>query len=564
MKQLHAIFLFILIFSGLAQVITAQDIRLEIDARDKGADSIIRQLDPQKTFSDYSNLKKELDHLQDTLVKIGFIDYHLTDLKNKNDTLYIGRLNLGQQIKKLHIYIKDNLVMAYAKKLKLPLNGNLITIDPVETPNTLARFTQLEAEAGYPLTYFELKNLKRRGDQLYAELAYKRETRRKIDEIVVKGYDNYPKSFVKHYANLKIGRSYNQSKIIKQTDQLGQLPFLNSTREPEVLFTKDSTRVFLYLKKNTANRFEGFLGFGTNENTGKLRFDGNLDLALVNNLNFGESLQVNYKSDGNDQQNLQVAAELPFLFGSPLGANLSLNLFRQDSTFSTNQQRVQLSYLLGTRSRLRAGVLFEKSTNLLQDLSSAPIELSDYNKTLLGAGYALVPKITNRLLGTSNEASIYASFGQRKAKGIAENQLRMEFNAGYTFQLSDRQQIYLANTTKNLSADSYLTNELFRFGGNKSIRGFVENSITANLFTAFRSEYRYIPTNNLYVHTIFDASYYENDILKNSGYLYSFGLGAGILTSAGMLNFNIASGLQEDQDFKFSNSIVHLEFITFF
>ena len=65
---------------------------------------------------------------------------------------------------------------------------------------------------------------------------------------------------------------------------LNQLPFAQQKRPSEVLFTKDSTSVYLYLEKIKSNRFDGFIGFGTDETTGKIEFDGYLDLNLINNL----------------------------------------------------------------------------------------------------------------------------------------------------------------------------------------------------------------------------------------------------------------------------------------
>lgn len=564
MRRLREIYTFLLLLIWALNPVIGQQIHLQLKAENKKEDSIINSLGYRNSFIDFSALENELSQLADSLNQMGYVDYRLDRLEKENDTLYIGQAHLGPRINELHIYTDDALILAYAKKLRLRSTSKYFNIDPAETQRIFGRFVQLEAEAGYPLTYFQLENLNRNGNHLDAHLSHNRELRRTVDEIVVKGYEKYPKSFLKHYANLKTGMPYSQTKVIKRTQQLGQLPFLNINREPEILFTQDSTRLYLYLEKNDANRFEGFLGFGTDENTGKLRFDGNLDLALVNNLNFGESLEINYKSDGNDRQHLQVAAELPFLFGSPVGVNLALNLFRQDSTFSTNTQRAQLTYILGTRSRLRAGATFENSTNLLDDTTEAPSQLADYKKSLFGVGYGLAPRVGNRLLGIMSEAQLYASIGKKEANQAKEDQLAIEFDASYTFTLSQRQQIYLANSTKSLSSDTYLTNELFRFGGNKSIRGFQENALLANLYSVFRTEYRYIPTGNLYVHTVFDAAYFENPIIQNEGYLYSFGLGAGILTNAGVLNFSIANGLQEDQQFRFSDSIVHLKFTAIF
>ena len=111
---------------------------------------------------------------------------------------------------------------------------------------------------------------------------------------------------------------------------LNQLTFVQQKRPAEVLFTKDSTIVYLYLEKAQSNRFDGFLGFGSNETTGKIEFDGYLDLSLINNLNYGESLKLNYKSDEIDQKTLDIALQLPYLLGTAIGSTINFNIFNPE------------------------------------------------------------------------------------------------------------------------------------------------------------------------------------------------------------------------------------------
>ena len=113
--------------------------------------------------------------------------------------------------------------------------------------------------------------------------------------------------------------------------------------------------------------------------------------------------------------------------------------------------------------------------------------------------------------------------------------------------------------TKNLAeATRYLVNELFRFGGINSIRGFNENSIDASFYSVLNSEYRYQFNQDIYIHSIIDFAYFENQITALKQKLYSFGIGIGIQTSAGIIKFSIANGNAEHQDFNFSNTKIHI------
>ena len=62
---------------------------------------------------------------------------------------------------------------------------------------------------------------------------------------------------------------------------------------------------------------------------------------------------------------------------------------------------------------------------------------------------------------------------------------------------------------EELKSTEYLFNELMRFGGITSIRGFEENSIYAKIMGVLCSEYRYRFSND-YLHTVVDSAYFED------------------------------------------------------
>lgn len=515
-------------------------------------------------FADFSAIEEHVLKTVDSIQKTGFLGAKMTSLTRQNDTLYVGTLSLGNKTRFIQLYTQDSLLINYTRKLGLKDKKDIFLISTSNLEGIMADFATLEAASGHPLSSIQLKNLSVNGDTLRAKLVLDRENLRHIDKIVVNGYDKFPKAYLKYYANLKPGKLFNKARINKNFSQLTDLPFVNALKDPEVLFEKDSTTVFLYLEKNTANRFDGFLGFGNSEDSGKLRLDGYLDLHLLNNLDYGELLELNYKSDGNDQQTLRAAVEIPFLFSTPLGLQAELNIFRRDTTFSTNKQELDLFYQFVGNLRVSAGALLENSTALNDSLAHEQGQTADYKKTLFNIGFSKISRSNEKLFPIKSMFNLKTSFGNRDALNQSEPQFTVEGEAFYIFDLSQKQRFYVANTTKNLMTEQYYTNELFRFGGITSIRGFQENSINANFYTVFRTEYRYLAAPGLYVHSVADAAYFENQFLKEQSFIYSLGLGAGISTGAGLLNINLANGLQEGQTFKFSNSILHLRLTTYF
>ncbi|WAC03864.1 BamA/TamA family outer membrane protein [Lacinutrix neustonica] len=96
------------------------------------------------------------------------------------------------------------------------------------------------------------------------------------------------------------------------------------------------------------------------------------------------------------------------------------------------------------------------------------------------------------------------------------------------------------------------------------MRGFTENSLTATKYAVLNTEYRYLLSNTIYAHSVIDFASLENKINSQNESLYGFGLGFGILTKAGLLKFNFANGKVENQQFKFSNSKIHLSLTALF
>ncbi len=154
--------------------------------------------------------------------------------------------------------------------------------------------------------------------------------------------------------------------------------------------------------------------------------------------------------------------------------------------------------------------------------------------------------------------------GSREFENLKQDQSSIKFKTYKIFNLNDKNSIYLNVNGDILFSDNYFFNELKRFGGINSIRGFEENSLFASLYSVINSEYRYSLNNTIYIHSIIDWAYYENDINQIKEKLFGFGFGLGIATRAGLLKLNYANGLSENQPFKFSNSKIHISLNAFF
>ena len=559
MKSLVYILLYLNIYTAFFFNINAQNLYLNFKAQDSISQSTINSLDLNDTFINYLNLKKATDTLHYSLETIGFIENELRSLQKKNDSTYIALYHLGPKYKSIQLFYSKK---DFSKKELLQVSKKITEsyfILPFNTiESSITKLNSLKTENGNAFARIKLENItKKKKGSLSANLVVVNGDSRTIDSIIVKDYEKISKSHIKYYAGIKKGKKFNKSKLIEKNNILNSLGFISVTKPPEILFKKESTIVYLYLKKEKNNLFDGILGFATDEDSQKLIFNGYLNLELNNNLNFGEQFLLNYKADGKDQQNFRARLTLPYLFNTPFGLITELKIFKRDSTFSTSDQLIKVRYQINPTSKTYLGYKAYESSNLRKD-NAINIDVEDYTSKFLLAGLSYTKTQNNVLFPIKSKFHLDTEIGSKETKITTESQIRASLLFYYIFNLNYKNSIYLKNNTKAVNSDSYLVNELFRFGGINSIRGFNENSIDASFYSVLNSEYRYQFNQDIYIHSIIDFAYFENQITALKQKLYSFGIGIGIQTSAGIIKFSIANGNAENQDFNFSNTKIHI------
>ncbi|WP_179319261.1 POTRA domain-containing protein [Winogradskyella helgolandensis] len=546
--------IFLLILSNQGK---AQSINLKISGENDTSTKTIDSIGYIKTFTNYNGLQTEIILLKEKLTQQGFIDSSIENITKQNDTLFEAQLILGNKIDNIRIYYDSTFNSALLSSIHHNSEDGFFELNIIELETYLKNLNSRIAEQGDPFSTLQLINISKSSSELIsADLEVVTNQKRRIDNIIIKGYEKFPKSYLKHFMKLKTGKSFNLNAIKQKIELLNELRFASKIKEPEVLFTQDSTTLYIYVEKIKTNNFDGFLGFGTNENTNKIEFDGYLDLRLINNLNYGETLSLFYKSDEIDQQTINVDADLPYLFGSPIGLQVGLNLFRKDSTFLNAKQYAEINYQVNAQQKIGIGITSTTSTNLLENDTDI---LNDYKSDYYTLHYNYTkPQYYDPLFPVNFWFDFSSGFGNRTNEVGKEKQNVFTLDTYKIFNLNNKNSIYTRLNGATLTSDNYLDNELFRFGGINSIRGFEENSLVANLYGVLSTEYRYRLSSTIYVHSVLDAAYFENKLTNTKEKLYGFGFGLGLLTNAGLFRLNYSSGKTENQQFKLSDSKVHI------
>lgn len=536
---------------------------LQINGSSTEEQQIIDATNYKKSHENIKSITDELQFLQKAFFNSGYFDASYTKLEKVSDSVYQSTFSLNTKYTSIQInYNNSTLDESILKAFNLKYTDSTFTIIPEELTPFLETVVENFQNTGNPFAEVQLQNIKKDKQTILADLDIKITEKRRLDKIIIKGYEKFPKSYTKHYLRLT-SDVFNKEEITKQTKLIDQLPFARQIKDPEILFTKDSTTLYVYIEKVKSNFFDGFIGFNSDEDTGNLKLNGYLDLKLINNLNAGEQFNLLWKNDGNGQTKFVADLRIPYIFNSPIGVNVGLDIFRRDSLFNIVDTKFKTFYQINPENQVHVGIQQTESNNLLDDNSNTSID--DYKSFFTTAGYTFTRRNNNyNLFPVKIFASLEGQLGTRTNDAEKNQQTKFSFNGNYLWELNNRNFIYINNTSEALISDQYLTNEKFRLGGIQSIRGFNENSLEATLYSTINTEYRYILSRNSYVHSIIDFAYLQDDLTQTDAKLYGFGFGLGISSKSGLLKINYAVGRTDNAPIRLSESKVHISLSTSF
>ncbi len=379
--------------------------------------------------------------------------------------------------------------------------------------------------------------------------------KRLINGFVLKGYTKVPKRFVKNLEKEFVGKKYDNENLLKINSRLENHPFVLLERTPQTLFTKDSTEIYLTLQKKKSNNFDGILGFGNNDKQ-KISFTGSINLNLKNVFNGFESISLYWQRNQQSGQNFDLQTDIPYLFGSNVGANLNMNIYRQDSTFANVKFRPSLYYQLSAKQKIGARGNFEISSVLDDTYTSG----QDFSKKGVGVFYEFTETSEEPLFVYKTkliaELDLLSSYYQNLDKTF--QQTRYFFFAERNFHLNGNHYFNVKAESAMLDSDGEITtNELFRIGGYNSLRGFNEQSLFTDFYAFGGVEYRYLVNNQAFFDVFGQLANVRNSILKTTSKLYSFGLGFNLLLPIGLMTFQISNGQEFNNPFKFQDTKIH-------
>lgn len=437
---------------------------------------------------------------------------------------------------------------------------------------------------GYPFASIQFDSVRVKNQKIEAQLKIDKSVEITIDTVIITGTAKISNRYLSNYLGIKSGDLYNEKLIRDIPIRIKELAFTDEYRTAEVEFgiEVNSTKLYVYVNHKKANDFNGIIGFMPDENTGELLITGDIELKLQNAIGKGEVVDVSWKKLQTQTQDLKARIQYPFLFDTPIGVDASLHIYRRDTTFSTLTTDLGIQYIFRGGDYVK--VFWEQEqSNLIStfDLDIAT-ELPEYADVVINSfGFgSKIEELDYRLNPTRGFDIVgQVGFGNKEIRqnpsinpvlydslALKSTRTKGQVTARYFIPFFNRHTFMIGNQSGILVNDNLFTNELFRIGGLKTLRGFDEESIFASSYSIFTLEYRFILEENSYFSVFYDQGWYENQSSTTFITDTPFGFGTGITfdTKIGIFSISYALGKQFSNPILFRAAKIHFGFVNFF
>ena len=202
-------YIYILFFLFYSEVFFGQEITLKLTSINNTEVIVLAKIDYKEKHKDTISLNLEIDKISNYLKNIGYFTNVVSTIKKENKD-YIAYFSLNNKIENAVINIDSNSEI-YFEKLKIKKGSVTIPVKKLQT--TLSNISKKLDKEGKSFSKVQLKNILIKNKTLFADLEIYQSKKRTINNVIVKGYENFPKSYFKNYFNIQINTFFNQQKI---------------------------------------------------------------------------------------------------------------------------------------------------------------------------------------------------------------------------------------------------------------------------------------------------------------------------------------------------------------
>lgn len=576
----------------------AQDIKVKYIGADSASDIYIEKSKPTSNFSDVVTAKQFAKNWLTSMHNEGYLAASL-DTFSLDSNIITTYLYLGQQYQWAQLSYNKTAVNWLNES---GINHHLINDKPIRPKafqSIVNRLLTYGENHGFPFATVQLDSTELGADGgLKAQLVVYQNRYFEFDTISVIGDAPISKAFLYQYLGFSPKEAYNEKLVVKLREKIAKLPFTTITANPRISFAGQKVRITLYLKHRKTDQADGIVGFAPNTtgNSNNLLITGEVNLALQNMLRRGIGYDLHWKSFAARSQQLKMNGQIPYLFKNPIGLDGNFEYVKLDTQFFTLKTKLGVRYLFEGTDYLKIYVQNAQSALIFADTASVrisktipirnPVRTTSYGLQILrsrldnplnprkGFKLAMDGNIGTRNVMkdiridqvefTNSNNDRYSVYDSIKLKSL---QAEFTYDASFFVPIGKKSTAVGLISGKQLITESVFINDLYRYGGTKSLRGFNEESLLANSYTMVGLEYRYILGENAFFQLFVNAAYMEDKSNIQKGLVtdipYGFGAGVHLDVNSGILSLAYALGSEQGNGIKLSQAKIHFGIINY-
>ncbi|MCO4818668.1 MAG: BamA/TamA family outer membrane protein [Bacteroidetes bacterium] len=565
---------------------------------DTGAQKVLQSESPKSTFSDAIAAKNYLKEWVSNFHNDGYLSASI-DSFSVDSTQITAKIYVGNRFSWAKLTYNERAIN-WMQETGVSIGAiHDKPINRTAYSRMVERILSYGENHGFPFAQVKLDSIKSSENGVVeGKLTVIQNRYFEFDTITMVGDAQVSKSFLYQYLDIEPNMPYSEKVAVKIREKLSKLPFVTITHNPRIYFAGQRVRITLYLKHRRTDQADGIIGFAPNTSGSQnnLLITGEVNLSLQNLLRRGIGYDLHWKSFAARSQQLKMSGEIPYLLKSPMGIDGNFEYIKFDTQFFNLKTKLGFRYLFEGTDFLKIYVQNAQSALIFADTSSIRLTQSiPIQNPVSTTSYGLQLK-RSRLDNPLNprkgfDIEIDGNVGQRRVQkdirieqvlftnvnnetynvydSIDLKSLQAEFNYSVSlfFPLGKKSTAVGLVSGKQLITETVFVNDLYRFGGTRSLRGFNEESLLANSYTMVGIEYRYILGENAFFQLFANAAYTENKSDPELGlvtdYPYGFGAGVHLDVNSGILTLAYALGSEQGNGIKFSQAKIHFGIVNY-
>lgn len=378
----------------------------------------------------------------------------------------------------------------------------------------------------------------------------------KIDTIEVEGNTKTKNYVIIRELRISEDEPYSQEKIEGIANKINRLHFFEPVSNPKYYFnSKDNGVLQINVVEKNTNHFDGIVGYipSTNE-TEQGYFTGLVNVNLRNLFGTGRAVSFKWNKLDRYSQELELKYLEPWILGLPFNIDFRIYQRQQDTSYVQRSLNANITFL-ATES-------FSSSLTFSQEYTiptnSIDNKFTVFNSVATNSGINFIYDSRDDIFVPTKGIYILSGFKYSsknilgpdeyitESTDINPKQFKAELDLLIFKSIYNRHIPFIGLHFKELQGDNIEQSDLYRIGGNNTLRGYQEDQFLGNRLLWTNLEYRYLIEKRSYAFIFTDIAYYsrkniDSESLNNfSATKIGYGMGITFETGLGMIAVSYA------------------------